>query len=84
MPIHPSLAPSARRARPWRARLLPGVLAAALAAPQAAHPYTLDALLRMPLERLLQLEVTPRRAALTAAPQVALAQGSHVERRAHA
>jgi hypothetical protein len=40
---------------------LPGLLALALAFPSAAHPYTLEQLLRLPLERLLQLEISPRR-----------------------
>jgi len=45
----------------WRRRLLPGLLALALTFPSAAHPYTLEQLLRLPLERLLQLEISPRR-----------------------
>lgn len=72
-----------RRARPWRARLALCLLAAGLAAPGAAHPYGLDALLRMPLERLLQLQVAPRRAALGKVPNAAVAQVSRADRRPH-
>ena len=45
-----------QRKRLWRAGL-----ALALAVPQAAHPYSLEQLLHLPLERLLQLQVSPRR-----------------------
>ena len=51
----------AARITHWRGRLLPGLLALALAFPTAAHPYTLEQLLRLPLEQLLQLEISPRR-----------------------
>ena len=44
-----------------RKRLWRGGLALALAVPQAAHPYSLEQLLHLPLERLLQLQVSPRR-----------------------
>ena len=39
-------------------------MALALAVPQAAHPYSLEQLLHLPLERLLQLQISqisPRR-----------------------
>jgi len=45
----------------WRKRLSPGLVALVLAFPSAAYPYTLEELLRLPLERLLQLEISPRR-----------------------
>jgi hypothetical protein len=45
----------------WRRRLLPGLLTLVLAFPGTAHPYTLEQLLRLPLEQLLQLEISPRR-----------------------
>ncbi len=48
-------------------RLLAGLLMLALALPSAAHSYTLSELLKMPLERLLQLEISPRFTALAAA-----------------
>ena len=57
----------ARCVRPWVAPLAAGVVAAALAAPAMAAPYTLDELLLMPLERLLQLQIEPRNAAQPAA-----------------
>ena len=46
-----------------------------LALPSAAHSYTLDELLGMPLERLLPLEISPR---LTA---VAIARGARTRTR---
>ena len=72
-----------RRARPWRARLAPCVLAATLAVPGAAHPYSLDALLRMPLDRLLQLQVAPLRAALGDGPNARVAQALLADTRQH-
>ena len=42
-------------------------LALALAVPGPAHPYDLPQLLSMPLERLLQLKITTRGAAILAA-----------------
>jgi hypothetical protein len=63
-------APSART---WRARLAPGLIAAALAMPGTAQPYSLDALLHMPLERLLQLQIAPRRAVLVTVPDASMA-----------
>ena len=45
----------------WR-----GGVALALAVPQAAHPYSLEQLLHLPLEHLLQLQISqisPRRVA---------------------
>jgi hypothetical protein len=41
-------------------RCVPGLLALALAVPGAAYPYSLQQLLCMPLEGLLQLEIGPR------------------------
>jgi len=41
-------------------------LAVALAVPRAAHPYDLPQLLSMPLERLLQLKISSRGAAMAA------------------
>jgi hypothetical protein len=66
MPIAP---PAHRPISAGRGRrgLLAGLLTLALALPSAAHSYTLDELLRMPLERLLQLEISPRSTALAIA-----------------
>jgi hypothetical protein len=50
-----------------RRGLLAGLLTLALALPSAAHSYTLDELLRMPLERLLQLEISAQLTALAVA-----------------
>lgn len=49
--------------RGWRRRLAAGPLALALIFPGVAHPFSLDQLLRLPLEQLLQLQISPRRAA---------------------
>lgn len=46
----------------WRRHAAPGLLALALACPGLAHPISLDQLLRLPLEHLLQLDISPRRA----------------------
>ena len=73
-------------ARPRLARLRPfagqvrrvvqhGLLALGLVTSTWADAYTLDALLRLPLERLLQLQITPRRTAALA-PRSAIAEGS--------
>jgi hypothetical protein len=77
------LAPFAKRTRRWRARWAPGLIAAALAVPGAAHPYSLDALLHMPLERLLQLQIAPRRAVLVTVPDASMAQESWAGRGRH-
>jgi hypothetical protein len=45
----------------WRRRVAPGLAALALALPGAAYPYSLEQLLHLPLERLLQLEISQRR-----------------------
>ncbi len=47
-----------------RRRLLTGLIAIGIAFPSAAHPYTLQQLLRLPLERLLQLELSSQRVSL--------------------
>ena len=81
-----SVSPSAhvaRSARCWRARLAPGLVAAALALPAAAHPYSLDALLGMPLERLLQLQIAPRRTALATQPGASMVWDSRAGRGHH-
>lgn len=67
---------SARRPRPWPARLVPGVVAMALAMPGAALPYSLHELLQMPLERLLELEVVPRRTSQGGQPGTLTVQDS--------
>jgi hypothetical protein len=38
--------------------LLRGLLALALVVPTSAHPFTLQQLLRMPLEQLMRLEIS--------------------------
>ena len=68
----PDCGPTASGAR-WRGRLLPGLLAIALAFPSAAYPFTLEQLLRLPLVRLLQLEFSPRRVAQADAARTQLA-----------
>ena len=50
----------ARGARTWLTPLAASVVAAALVVQAAAHPPTLDELLRMPFERLLQLRIGTR------------------------
>lgn len=49
--------------RGWRRRLAAGPLALALTFPGVAHPFSLDQLLRLPLEQLLQLQISPRHVA---------------------
>ena len=51
-------------ARTARRRLLPAMLALALADPGWACAYNLNELLHLPLERLMQMEISPRRVAL--------------------
>lgn len=48
----------------WRRHA--ALLALALAVPGVAHPFSLDQLLRLPLEQLLQLEISSRRVACAA------------------
>ena len=43
--------------------VLTSVLALVMAFPSAAHPYNLEQLLKLPLERLLVLKITSRRVA---------------------
>jgi len=45
----------------WRKRLLSALTVPILTVPGPAYPYELEQLLRLPLERLLQLEISPRR-----------------------
>lgn len=58
-------APACGVVRPGRARsrtrLAAGLLALVLGSPGAAHPYSLERLLTLPFERLLQLEISPRK-----------------------
>ena len=49
--------------RTWRQRMAVGPLALALTFPGAAHPFSMDHLLRLPLEQLLQLQISPRHVA---------------------
>ena len=56
-PAHRPIISAGRGRRP----LLAGLLTLALALPSAAHSYTLNELLRMPLECLLQLEISGSR-----------------------
>jgi hypothetical protein len=44
-----------------RRRIAQACLLLALAQPAVGWPYTLDQLLRLPLEKLLQVEFTPQR-----------------------
>ena len=67
MPVAPSAHRHLISAERGRHRLPAGLLTLALALPDAAHSYTLNELLRMPLERLLQLEISPRLTALATA-----------------
>ena len=52
----------------WRVFAFRCVLSLMLVAPGLAHPQSLPQLLRMPLERLLQLEISPPHAAVNGAP----------------
>lgn len=51
----------AHRPGHWRRRAGPGLLVLALACPGLAHPISLGQLLTLPLETLLQLDISPRR-----------------------
>ncbi len=53
--------PNLRRA--WQHRLVCAVMAMGMGFPGAAYPLGIDQLLRMPLEQLLQLRITPPSAA---------------------
>ncbi len=78
MPVAPPSRRPMMSAERGRRRLLAGVLTLALSLPDAAHSYTLDELLRMPLERLLQLEISPRLSAQAMAhalPDLGLVDG---------
>jgi hypothetical protein len=74
MPIAPPAHRPINSAGRGRRGLLAGLVTLALALPGVAHSYTLDELLRMPLERLLQLEISPRLTGLAIA-QGALTRG---------
>ncbi len=77
---HAPVRPPARVAGTRRARFAHLFVVAALAAPSAAHPFTLTELLRMPLERLLQMQITPRHAALFESPGAVAALPTRTER----
>ena len=47
----------------WRRHTAPVLLALAVAGPGVAHPLSLGQLLSLPLEQLLQLQISPRRVA---------------------
>jgi len=56
----------------------------ALALPTAAHPFSLDELIRLPFEHLLQLEISPRRLSSTEGPATTAAARAALEGRHHA
>lgn len=56
----------ARSAAVRQRRLAPGLFALLVALPAAAHPWPLERLLALPLERLLQLKITAPGAARVA------------------
>ncbi len=62
--------------------MAPVFLVTALAAPGVACPYSLDNLLQIPLERLMELTVTPRRAAQAGLPDTPMSARGHDSRRA--
>ena len=76
--------PAVAHAERWRKRSWAGLLALALLVPGAAHPFSLEQLLLLPLEHLLQLEITPRRAStavdtqLPVVTRVNTSRGRHV------
>jgi hypothetical protein len=79
MPVAPPSRRPMMSAEHGRRRLLASLLTLALSLPSAAHSYTLDDLLRMPLERLLQLEISPRLSSQSIAralPHLGSADGS--------
>ncbi len=58
-----------RPVRPWRRALAHGVLAMGLSVAGVADACTLDALLRLPLERLLELKIGAQQCSLGIGPQ---------------
>ncbi len=66
----PFVAPaSAGTTRPWRRALMHGLLAMALTVSGVADAYTLEGLLRLPLERLLELRIDAQRVSQGAGPR---------------
>ncbi len=63
----------------WRAGLVTGVCALGLIVQWAALPMSLEQLLKLPLERLLELEVAPIRMSHIATVQVAQVGGPSAE-----
>ena len=49
---------TSRRAGARQRRIAPGLFALLVALPAAAHPWPLERLLALPLERLMQLRIT--------------------------
>ena len=62
----------ASRPTGWRRHTAAVLLALGLAGPGVAHPLSLGELLRLPLEQLLQLQISPRRVAGAPADNAAL------------
>ena len=76
-----SLTPSCGSRPAWRRRLAYVLLVLSLSLSGVAEAYTLEALLRLPLERLMQLTISARRVAQAGdqalqTARVALADGS--------
>jgi hypothetical protein len=76
--------PPVRSTPPWRRAVQHGVLALGLAASSVADAYTLDALLRMPLERLLQLTISAKRASQRGTADLRLVDSVPASRGSHA
>ncbi len=68
---------------PLSKRFVPGLLVLALAVPGAAYPYSLQQLLCMPLEGLLQLEIGPHPNKQGGATVVSAGAGSAQSGRCH-
>jgi hypothetical protein len=59
----------------WRRRAAAGLLALGLTFPGVTHPYSLEQLLRLPLERLLQLKISAQPVAQTPNRDASTARG---------
>lgn len=77
---HPLLC-AAAFAPSWRRRALLVLLGLSLVNPSGAQPLSMDQLLRLPLQRLLQLEISPRRLPPDAAGHESSTDFCAVERR---
>lgn len=70
-------------ARSWHQRLAAAALAAAMSIPATAQTYSLEQLLQLPLERLLELPFKPRHVSLSTQAGKTLPKSNVVDRSRH-